>query len=88
MVSFIGLTKNIYQNGKYIYIYHDGTFEIIHRYLSILTGTKIFCSWTNRNGIQNGIHNIDYNTYENNNSVLNRICNTLYNCNVIINLIV
>ena len=41
MVIFIGLTKNIYQNGKYIY--YDSTSEIVHRYLLVLTGTEIFC---------------------------------------------
>ena len=41
MVIFIGLTKNIYQNGKYIY--YDSTSEIVHRYLPVLTGTEIFC---------------------------------------------
>ena len=42
MVIFIGLTKNIYQNGKCIY--YDGTSEIVHQYLLVLTGTEIFCS--------------------------------------------
>ena len=42
MVIFIGLTKNIYQNGKYIY--YDSTSEIVHRYLPVLTGTEIFRS--------------------------------------------
>ena len=42
MVIFIGLTKNIYQNGKYIY--YDSTSETVHWYLPVLTGTEIFRS--------------------------------------------
>ena len=42
MVIFIGLTKNIYQNGKYIY--YDGTFKIVHQYLPVLAGIEIFRS--------------------------------------------
>ena len=58
MVIFLDLTKNIYQNGKYIY--YDGTSKVLHRYLSVLTNIEIFRSnEQNRNGIQNGIHNIE-----------------------------
>ena len=42
MVIFLDLTKNIYQNGKYIY--YDGTSEVLHRYLLVLTDIEIFRS--------------------------------------------
>ena len=42
MVIFLDLTKNIYQNGKYIY--YDGISEILHRYISVLTSIEIFHS--------------------------------------------
>ena len=42
MVIFLDLTKNIYQNGKYMY--YDGTSEVLHRYLSVLISIEIFRS--------------------------------------------
>ena len=42
MVIFLDLTKNIYQNGKYIY--YDGTSKVLHRYLSVLISIEIFRS--------------------------------------------
>ena len=42
MVIFLDLTKNIYQNGKYIY--YVGTSEVLHRYLLVLTDIEIFRS--------------------------------------------
>ena len=42
MVIFLDLTKNIYQNGKYIY--YDGTSKVLHRCLSVLISIEIFRS--------------------------------------------